>query len=86
MFALDHKRELSGRWAGSGERHHRPDLGRYHSRRPARHRSLGNRAAGRHQYGVGGSALIAMALHAREINPRSAAPGTERGPEIITVT
>src|ERR1700730_15721624 len=36
----------------AGERHHRPDLGHYHFRRPAWHRSLGDRAAGRHQYGV----------------------------------
>lgn len=36
----------------AGERHHRPDLGHYHFRRPARHRSLGYRAASWHQYGV----------------------------------
>jgi Short repeat of unknown function (DUF308) len=36
----------------AGERHHRPDLGHFHSRRPAGHRRLGYRAAGRHQYGV----------------------------------
>src|ERR1700732_3805756 len=36
----------------AGERHHRPDLGHYHSTRPAGHRSLGYRAAGRHQHGV----------------------------------
>jgi len=58
----------------AGERHHRPDLGRYHSR------SLPGTAAWAIGLLVGinmvfgGSALIAMALHAREINPRSAAP------------
>jgi hypothetical protein len=29
MFALEQKRELSGR-LDAGERHHRPDLGRYY--------------------------------------------------------
>src|ERR1700716_2979498 len=36
----------------AGERRHRPDLGHYHFRRPAWHRSLGAWAAGRHQYVV----------------------------------
>ena len=53
MFALEHKRELSGRWgwmlaSGIIDLH----LGRYHFCRPARHRGLGYRAGGRNQYGI----------------------------------
>ncbi len=53
MFALEHKRELSGRWdwmlaSGIIGLH----LGRYHFCRPARHRGLGYRAGGRNQYGI----------------------------------
>jgi hypothetical protein len=52
MFALEHKRAVGTMGLDAGERHRRPDLGRHHFRRPAWHRSLGYRAAGRHQYGV----------------------------------
>ena len=53
MFALDHKRELSGRWGWmlvSGI----VDLvlARDDLRRPAEHGGLGDRAAGRHQHDV----------------------------------
>ena len=53
MFALDHKRELSGKWGWmlfSGI----VDLvlATLVFRRPAQHGGLGDRASGRHQYGV----------------------------------
>jgi uncharacterized membrane protein HdeD (DUF308 family) len=71
MFALEHKRELSGRWgwmlaSGIIDLH----LGRYHFCRPARHRGLGYLVVGINMV-FGGLALIAMALHAREIDRRS---------------
>jgi len=75
MFALDHKRELSGRWGwmlASGI----IDL------ILAAIILAGLPGTAAWAIGLlvginmvfGGSALIAMALHAREINPRSAAP------------
>jgi hypothetical protein len=59
----------------AGERHHRPDLGRYHFRRPClapQPWAIGLLVGINMVFG--GSALIAMALYTREIDPRSAAP------------
>jgi len=83
MFALDHKRELSGRWAGCWRAHHRLILAAIISQ-PA-DRSLGNRLL------VGINMCSALGADrdgaaCREINPRSAARRTERVREIITVT
>jgi len=58
----------------AGERHHRPDLGHYHFRRPAGTAAWAIGLLVGINMVFGGSALIAMALHAREVDPRSAVP------------
>jgi uncharacterized membrane protein HdeD (DUF308 family) len=58
----------------AGERHHRPDLGHYlFAGLPGTAAWAIGLLVGINM-GFGGSALIAMALHAREIDPRSATP------------
>ena len=56
----------------AGERYRRPDLGRFRFRRPASAAAWAIGLLVGIDMGFGGSALIAMALHAREIDPRSA--------------
>ena len=77
MFALDHKRELSGRWGwmlASGI----VDLilaGIILAGLPGTAAWAIGLLVGINMV-FGGSALIAMALHARDIDPRSVAPAT----------
>ena len=53
MFALDHKQELPGSWGCDAlQRYRRSGVGRYDFSRPSELRRVGDRTAGRHQYGV----------------------------------
>ena len=51
MYALEHRQQLTGRWAlDAGQRHRRPRPRRHHFHRPARDRGVGAGRAGRDQH------------------------------------